>query len=254
MTASESTIQDLLDQNCALKQKIRQMENLLAEFREAAELFKLERSLYLDILNSQPAGIYRIRVFPSDANPQADWGCPDHPPYLIESVNDRICEILKIDRQVFEDRPGVVIDMIHEEDREEFTRLNDEASVSLAPFRWEGRLKVEGQVSWVHFESLPRPLANGEVLWTGVLYDISERKLEEQQKEDLIQEIQKALEEIKTLRGIVPICAHCKKIRDDQGYWDHVETYVSRHTDAQFSHGFCPDCMQKLYLELGSSE
>lgn len=249
MTSSDRTSQELFDQNRALKHKIRQMEELLVEYRETAEVMKLERSLYLDMLNSHPAGIYRIRVFPSEANRQGEWDCPDRPPYVIESVNDRVCEILKIDRQVFEAWPGVIIELIHDDDREEFTRLNEEASVSLSPFRWDGRLKAEGEISWVHFESLPRPLANGEVLWTGVVYDISERKQEEQQREDLIMEIQKALEEIKTLRGIVPICAHCKKIRDDQGYWDHVESYVARHTDAQFSHSFCPECMQKLYPE-----
>ncbi len=59
----------------------------------------------------------------------------------------------------------------------------------------------------------------------------------------------KSLEEIKTLKGIVPICANCKKIRDDRGYWEQVEAYVSRHTEAQFSHSICPDCIKRLYPE-----
>jgi len=49
----------------------------------------------------------------------------------------------------------------------------------------------------------------------------------------------------------VPICAHCKKVRDDKGYWEQVEAYVTRHTEAQFSHGICPDCVKKLYAEQG---
>jgi phosphoserine phosphatase RsbU/P len=64
---------------------------------------------------------------------------------------------------------------------------------------------------------------------------------------DNIGELQEALAQIKTLRGIVPICANCKQIRDDQGYWNQVELYVSKHTEARFSHGICPDCMRKLY-------
>jgi len=60
---------------------------------------------------------------------------------------------------------------------------------------------------------------------------------------------QKAIEEIKTLKGIIPICANCKSIRNDKGYWELVESYISKNTDAQFSHGICPDCMQKLYPE-----
>lgn len=65
-----------------------------------------------------------------------------------------------------------------------------------------------------------------------------------------IEELGQALEEIKTLRGILPICANCKKIRDDQGYWQQVEVYVHEHTDAQFSHGLCPDCIRKLYPDM----
>lgn len=64
-----------------------------------------------------------------------------------------------------------------------------------------------------------------------------------------ITELGQALETIKTLRGIVPICAHCKKIRDDQGFWNHLESYVSQHTEAEFSHGFCPKCARELYPE-----
>ena len=71
----------------------------------------------------------------------------------------------------------------------------------------------------------------------------------EQEREHLIAELQKALAEIKTLHGIVPICASCKKIRDDEGAWHQMETYISEHTDAQFSHGICKECAKKLYPE-----
>lgn len=62
-------------------------------------------------------------------------------------------------------------------------------------------------------------------------------------------ELRQALDHIKTLQGIVPICMFCKKIRDDQGYWDQVEVYVSKHTNAEFSHGICQECMDKHYPE-----
>jgi phosphoserine phosphatase RsbU/P len=64
---------------------------------------------------------------------------------------------------------------------------------------------------------------------------------------DKIEELRQAFDQIKTLRGIVPICAGCKQIRDDRGYWNQVEVYVRDHTEAQFSHGICPDCMRRLY-------
>ena len=65
-----------------------------------------------------------------------------------------------------------------------------------------------------------------------------------------VEELRQALDQIKTLRGIVPICANCKKIRDDKGYWNQVEAYVCEHTEAEFSHDICPECMKKLYPEL----
>lgn len=65
--------------------------------------------------------------------------------------------------------------------------------------------------------------------------------------QDTVANLKKALGEVKTLRGILPICSFCKKIRDDKGYWDQVEVYVSQHTDADFSHSVCPECMAKHY-------
>lgn len=79
--------------------------------------------------------------------------------------------------------------------------------------------------------------------------DISERKNQEAEKEKLIGELQQALEQIKTLSGIVPICMHCKGIRDDKGYWKQLEKYISDHSDVQFSHSICDKCLKKHYPE-----
>jgi hypothetical protein len=59
--------------------------------------------------------------------------------------------------------------------------------------------------------------------------------------------LEKALSRVKTLSGLLPICASCKKIRDDKGYWNQIETYLDQHSNATFSHGICPDCAQRLY-------
>lgn len=66
----------------------------------------------------------------------------------------------------------------------------------------------------------------------------------------MIKKLGKAKKQIKTLSGFIPICAHCKNIRDDKGYWSRIETYISSRTEAQFSHGLCPDCMKELYPEI----
>jgi hypothetical protein len=65
-----------------------------------------------------------------------------------------------------------------------------------------------------------------------------------------ISRLQEALNDIKTLKGFLPICANCKKIRDDQGYWNQVEKYISDHSEAKFTHGICPKCAKKLYPDL----
>jgi phosphoserine phosphatase RsbU/P len=67
---------------------------------------------------------------------------------------------------------------------------------------------------------------------------------------DKVRELSDAISQIKTLRGIIPICSHCKKIRDDEGYWNQVDSYIRKHSDAQFSHGICPDCLHLLYPEI----
>jgi hypothetical protein len=66
-------------------------------------------------------------------------------------------------------------------------------------------------------------------------------------------QLEEALANIKTLNGYLPICANCKKIRDDEGYWQQVEVYVRHHTDVQFSHGICPECMAQLYPDFKPS-
>jgi hypothetical protein len=78
-------------------------------------------------------------------------------------------------------------------------------------------------------------------------HEVKERVATEQQKEELINKLQIALSEIKKLSGLLPICASCKIIRDDRGYWNQIETYISSHSEAVFSHSLCPECMDKLY-------
>ncbi len=86
--------------------------------------------------------------------------------------------------------------------------------------------------------------------FVAVFDNVTVRKLAEQEQQKLIEDLQKALSEVKKLSGFLPICASCKKIRDDKGYWSEVERYIGEHSEAQFSHGICPDCIRKLYPEI----
>jgi len=71
----------------------------------------------------------------------------------------------------------------------------------------------------------------------------------QKEKEKLIDSLKQAVEEIKTLQGMLPICSICKNIRDDQGYWNCIESYFAKHSELVFSHGLCPDCAHKHYPE-----
>ncbi len=83
--------------------------------------------------------------------------------------------------------------------------------------------------------------------FTGILRDISNRKMIEDQRDRSISDLQKALSEVKMLQGFLPICSHCRSIRDDKGSWSQIEDYIHEHLDAEFSHGICQKCAEKHY-------
>jgi len=79
--------------------------------------------------------------------------------------------------------------------------------------------------------------------------DITPRRLLEEEREKLIASLRESRDQVKTLRGFLPICSSCKKIRDDKGYWNQIESYIKEHSEAEFSHSICPACAEKLYGE-----
>jgi PAS domain S-box-containing protein len=87
---------------------------------------------------------------------------------------------------------------------------------------------------------------------SSIAYDITERKRIEAERTDLIAHLNETLSKVKTLSGLLPICASCKKIRDDRGYWQKLEVFVRDHSEAEFSHSICPDCLKQLYPQFAS--
>ncbi|MBI5805373.1 PAS domain S-box protein [candidate division TA06 bacterium] len=94
----------------------------------------------------------------------------------------------------------------------------------------------------------------GKTIVLSVARDVTQRHQQEQARNSLLKELQTALGKIKTLRGLIPICANCKKIRNDEGFWQQVEEYVSEHTEADFTFGICEDCLGKLYPEFSGGK
>ncbi len=101
-----------------------------------------------------------------------------------------------------------------------------------------------------YYLSTVKPIFNNEGAVETVICtskNITKRKLAENELKEKHDTLLKAMEEIKTLSGLIPICASCNKIRDDKGYWNLLESYIEKHSEASFSHGICPDCSDNLY-------
>jgi PAS domain S-box-containing protein len=183
---------------------------------------------YRSIFNNAGVGMFRSRLDGSETL----------------EVNDKFLKILNRTREEVIGKPSVTL-WVDPHEREEMVR----------------RIKTDGQVTDFEYRMLTAEGEERKCLTSLILYldqgtvegsiiDVTERKRLEQDKENVIVDLQKALAEVKQLSGFLPICASCKKIRDDKGYWKEVETYISDHSEAQFSHGICPDCARKLYPEL----
>lgn len=103
---------------------------------------------------------------------------------------------------------------------------------------------------WLNVHARAIKWIDGRTVGLHVATDITSRKINEEEREQLIGQLQEALANIDTLSGLLPICASCKMIRDDNGYWNQIESYIKNHSQAEFSHGICPECAKKLYPDL----
>ncbi len=113
--------------------------------------------------------------------------------------------------------------------------------------------RPDGTPIWALFSAVVTEM-EGEPVALAVLADITMRKQAEVEREALAAQLQEALANVKTLSGLVPICANCKKIRDDAGYWRAVEQYIGEHSRAEFTQSICPDCMKKLHGDFMEEE
>ncbi|KPV51417.1 hypothetical protein SE17_21290 [Kouleothrix aurantiaca] len=119
-------------------------------------------------------------------------------------------------------------------------------------YRTEKRyIHKRGRLVWAELSvSLIYDVENQPLYIVSQIIDISARKQGEWERERLIEQLSEALDSVKVLQGLLPICSGCKKIRDDSGYWNQLEGYIQRYADVHFSHGICPSCVQKLYPDI----
>jgi len=161
-------------------------------------------------------------------------------------ANPRAYELADVPAGALEGRPFV--DLIWPDDKymvmgKYRKRIAGESVPDAYDFRLIG---PEGAFIWV-FLSATTILWKGRPATLNLLTDISDRKIAEQERERLIEELQAALSQVKALSGLLPICASCKRIRNDDGTWEQLEAYIRDRSEAKFSHGICPECAGKLY-------
>lgn len=125
-------------------------------------------------------------------------------------------------------------------------------SVFALPFLY-GYLHWQTNKKGIQIENRPvlailKQVAEIEIELADAQHEIERRIKAEKELGKVVQDLQKALSEVKTLQGILPICSHCKKIRDDKGYWKQIESYIRDHSEADFSHGICPECAKNFIL------
>lgn len=195
-------------------------------------LLRQAEARYSILFASVPVGLYRATPAGQivDANPAfvEMIKYPDKETLLSENLGDLYVEIGDYDKwRALLEQDGVV--------------RNSEA-----------RLRTfQGTPLWVENSARATGDTRGAgLVYEGSLEDIDKRKLAEEEREKLILELQEALAKVKTLGGLLPICASCKKIRDDNGYWNQIEEFIQTRSDAEFTHSFCPDCMKNLYPEV----
>lgn len=162
-------------------------------------------------------------------------------------VNNQACKALGYSREELLKMSAIDIsDEIEEKNwANHWEELKKQGTISFETDhkRKDGRkFPVEISANYLEFE--------GKEYNCAFAHDITKRKKFEKERENLIDELKKALSEIKSLKGFIPICASCKSIRNDKGYWKRVEEYVEEHSNVKFTHGICPDCSKKMFPDL----
>ncbi len=135
--------------------------------------------------------------------------------------------------------------------QEEYRRMWE---VLLREGQWRGEFynkRKDGSCYWEYaIITVVRDQAGRPMNYMAVKEDITLRKALEEEREAIIAELQQALENIRTLKGLIPVCAGCKRIRNDSGYWQQVDEYLRQNTDSEISHGLCEECARRLYPDL----
>ena len=206
----------------------------ITEHKRAHDELEKSRKNYKDMFDNAMEGIFQ-----STHGGRHKMVNPAHARMFgYKSPEDMVSSVTDISTQIYADV-------------EDFKKVRSLLAEKASIEDYEIQMKrKDGSIFWVSANIHTVYDDNGNFLYfEGTNVDITPHKLAEIERDKLIAELRKALAHVKKLSGMLPICASCKKIRDDKGYWNQIETYIAEHSEADFSHGLCPDCLKKLYPE-----
>lgn len=223
-----------------LELRIRELERDSELHTERGKALLESQARYERLINTIPCALYDYVRWP-DGRSSFIYISPQ-------------CEsIFEHDAASIVQNPDLLWSMVHAEDLERLQREDLMANRTGITLSSEVRIVLSGgRIKWIQLTSSPSDTQiDGAAVWSGVVLDISERKRLEEERNRLFSGLENAVAEISALQGIIPICSYCKNIRDDSGYWEQVEVYMQRRSQAEFSHGICPECAQKHFPEMG---
>jgi PAS domain S-box-containing protein len=189
----------------------------ITERKKAEAALIDEHNLYMDLVKSLPAGVYRLHITRQKLWTKREWVGKVETNYRIEVMSNSFCQLLGASRQKIEANAATVVDCLHPDDRPDFVRRNVVALETMQPFEWEGRVKHPGPTQWVRFLSVPRSMPNGDVIWTGVLMDTTavRRAVESLQKsrEELEDRVRERTARLRSLAAQLTLAEHAERRR-----------------------------------------
>jgi len=220
LMAREPTFEELL-------QRVNELEDQAESLKKVEEDLLREKDFSESVINSMPGIFY---VF-DEQRRFLRWN--ENFEKMTEFSGEEFSKTCALEHIAEEDR-GVAVDAIEEV----FVKGKSYVEMNL--------LSKSGKKTPYYLVGLRTRIGNCKYL-VGMGIDNTVRKRAEEERERLIAKVKEAFNSIKTLKGLLPICAKCKSIRDDKGYWSQIEKYIASNSDASFTHAICPECMDKLY-------
>ena len=171
---------------------------------------------------------------------------------VVETRHSRACQkVTGFSSNEYQVDPHLWFNMIYEEDRGRVLQFNSDILTGQKNTILEHRIyHKNGSIRWVKNIIVRHcGIRNELIAYDGLIRDITAKKKAETDKEKIIVQLKQSLTEIKVLKGILPLCSFCKKVRNDGGYWEQVDVYIKKYTDAEITHSLCPECLKKHYPE-----